>query len=66
MIDMLDFKERMYFEKDGTIKDNRMCPILVEEGKCSKYTDICPDGSNRPGIKCVFASTYIINKYKVK
>jgi len=66
MINMLDFKESVYFNKDGAIKENRMCPVLVEEGKCSKYTAICPDGSNKPPLNCVFASAYIINKYKVR
>ena len=63
---MLLFKEELYFNANGIVP-GKMCPVLVEEGQCSKFKKgICPDNTHNSTIDCVFARAFIINKYKVK
>lgn len=64
MVQLIDLKIDWYFEH-GSIRSDRMCPVLIEEGTCSKREDVCPaDLSPRKDtFGCVFAYTYILHKY---
>lgn len=68
MINIEDFKLKWYFDGEGCIKADKICPVLIEEGKCSKKTDICPTSQfkYKEGFKCVWAYTYIIHKYGIR
>lgn len=65
-MNLRQFKIGWYFDNNNCIRVDRMCPVLVEEGKCSKSTEICPRTScqHKEPFCCVFAYTYILSQYR--
>lgn len=62
-MDLYEHKYNLYFDKEGYIKRDKICPVLVECGSCNEIVESCPTTFNHRKFSCALARTYLIEKY---
>jgi len=62
-VDLFKFKWDLYFDDEGYIRPQKICPVLVETGNCPDMVKECPNGFSNGKYSCALSRKHIIEKY---